>query len=177
MKATKALLTAACVAAALGLLSCDPSGGGDDDGVVFLDQTLQGEINGKAYTLVSGYAEESYFTPGEYYIELYNIATIGGADPWALGAYPFDGYLKVMTSVPAKVGRTDLIFDLKTGESKTVTLYDPDDDSLNIIAHIGAVEITAIDTEAGPLTGRMAATNDEGDEVNGNFTVPIAPAD
>jgi hypothetical protein len=104
MKATKGLLAAACVAAALALLSCDPAGGSDDDGgeVVFLDQTLQGEFNGKAYTFVSGYAEESYSTPGEYDINLYNIATDEGADPWSLGAYPFGGYLEVMASVPLK---------------------------------------------------------------------------
>lgn len=180
MRTYKALLAAACIVAALALSACDASGGSDDDGgeVVFLDQNLQGEFNGKAYTFVSGYAEESYFTAGEYDIDLYNIEPGVGKDPWDIGAYPFGGvYLKVMATVPAKVGRTDLYFDKKTWENKTVTLYDPTDNSLNILAHIGAVEITAIDTTAGTLTGRIAASNGEGDEVNGNFTVRIAPAD
>jgi len=41
----------------------------------------------------------------------------------------------------------------------------------------GAVEITSIDTVAGTVTGRMAAVYDEDNWVNGNFTVPLAPAD
>jgi hypothetical protein len=82
-----------------------------------------------------------------------------------------------MATVPAQVGRTDLYFDMETWKNETVNLYDPDDNSLNIKAHIGAVEITAIDTTAGTVTGRIAASNGEGDEVNGNFTVKIAPAE
>ena len=186
MKTSKALSFFLVMAAVFMLIACDSGSGGGDDGddgddegaeVVFLDQNLQGEFNGKTYTFVSGYAEDSYFEAGSYDLELYNIEPEEGLDPWAPTAYPFDGYLQVMATVPAEIGRTDLFIDLTAGESKTVTLFDPDDNSLNIIAHIGAVEITEIDTAAGTLSGRIAASNGDGDEVNGNFTVPIAPAD
>jgi hypothetical protein len=68
MKTYKILLTFAVVVATFSLLACNASGGDDDEDtvqVVFKDQTLQGEFNGKTYTFVSVYAEESYFTEGE----------------------------------------------------------------------------------------------------------------
>lgn len=164
-------------AAALMLGSCAEggSGGGGGGSVVFLDRTLQGNFNGKAYTFVSGYAAKNYFDAGAYDLWLYNKAPASGVDPWTYGAYPFSGYLEVMATVPAAVGRTDLYWDTSTGENETVTLYDPDDNSYNIIATIGAVEITAIDTAAGTVTGRIAADGGGGDEVNGNFVVRLRP--
>jgi hypothetical protein len=172
MKTFKTFSTLMMIAASVALMSCD-TGSNDDDGnaVVFKDQTLQGTFNNKPFSFVSGTVEASTFETGSYDLDLYNVASTGTGS-WG-PTYPFSGYLKVMTTVPAKIGRTDLSFSFDGSDNHTVTLYDPDAGSLNIIATIGAVEITAIDTAAKTVTGRIAAKDEEGNEVNGNFTATL----
>jgi hypothetical protein len=150
------LVGASVAAAVLMLGSCAGSGAGsgDDGEVVFLDRTLQGNFNGKSYTFVSGYATESYSTAGAYDLRLYNLAPEGGVDPWAFGAYPSSGYLEVMATVPATVGRTDLYWDLNTGENETVTLYDPDNGTTSISSRRSARWRSRPSTlRPGPLRG------------------------
>jgi hypothetical protein len=163
------------MAVALSLMACDTSGnGGRDDEVTFLDRTLQGTFNGKSFTFVSGYAEDSYSQPGFYDLKLYNVNPNDGNMPWDLFAYPSTNYLKVMATVSATTGRTDLFFNLETGANKTVIFFDSIG-SYNIHAHVGSVEISSIDLVAGTVTGHIAASDEDGNEVNGRFTVPIAP--
>lgn len=185
MKRTNPFSATAIFASLLLLAACpspsSDSGGDDADYPDFIDQNLQGEFNGKEFSFVSGYAEDSYWEDGAYDLEFYNREPDGGVDPWTLGAYPSigeGGYLEVMTTVPAAVGTYELSFTW-SDDDRTVTLFDPDegDVGLNIIVGIGAVEITEIDLDEGTLTGRMVATDGDGNEINGNFTLPIAPAD
>jgi len=184
MKIIKQLLAAALAVSALLVLSCgNPASGnnsGDNSGGdwEFLNRNLQGNFNGKAYEFVSGYAEESYWDVGAFDIYLYDIPVSDGLDPWSFFAYPMDvEQLRVSATVPAAVGVTELFFNMTTWENKTVNLYDLQDESLNILVHIGAVEILEINETEGTVSGRISASNGQGDSVNGNFTVPIAPAD
>jgi hypothetical protein len=182
VKRTNPLVAAAYFAATLLLAACpspsSDSGGDDADYPDFIDQNLQGEFNGKEFSFVSGYAEESIFEDGAYDLQLYNTAPEAGLDPWSLLAYPDGHDLEVMVTVPGEVNTTEFYWDMDTGESQTATLVDWNESPvLNIIVTSGAVEITEIDLADGTLTGRMVATDGEGNEVNGNFTLPIAPAD
>ncbi|HCM25436.1 MAG: hypothetical protein A2Z99_18210 [Treponema sp. GWB1_62_6] len=187
MKIIKQLLAAALAASALLVLSCgNPASSDNEDNkiggnIAFIDQPLQGTVNGAAYVVVSGWAEDSYFEPGSYDIELYDIQPAGDLDPWSLGAYPIfdDSFKKIMITVPAVVGKYDLFWNLSTGDMQSVTLYDPAADGgegMNYILLKGAVEILEIDTANGILRGRLAATNDDEVTINGNFEIPIEPA-
>ena len=158
------------ILAILSFSSCDPGSGGPGDDssgdTGFIDQNLQGKINGKTYAFVSGEVEESPFNPGSLDFDLYNIPR----DDTLPFGYPFGGYLKVMFNVPAQVGKTSLFWNLSTGENETLTLYDPDAGSYNHIVTEGSIEIlTLTDTE---ITGRIWANGDTENTVNGNFTVP-----
>lgn len=138
---------------------------------------LQGTFNGKAFTFVSGYAEASILEPDAYELIFCNIKPLNGLSPWESEAYPVDDpYLSIGTTVPARVGTTKLVAS-GGEENRWVLLIDRGDpEGLKTIpAYTGSVEITSIDKEKGTLSGRMSASGGEGNEVNGTFTIPIAP--
>jgi len=142
-----------------------------DDSFDILDQTLQGQFDGKSFSLVSGYAEDEYFSPTDCEVELFNVAPASGLSPWDIGAYPSgSGYLEVGFSVPQAVGT----YKLSLGP-QTATLYDPANDHLNIICDEGSIRIDSI--SGGYITGAIAArqSDDHDQYVNGNFSVPIKP--
>ncbi len=152
----KRVLIPAVLLSFLLILSCTPGGSG------FIDQPLQGKIEGASWTYVSGIADTTMFS-GEIWIELYDVAATG-LDPFAMGAYP-NNVDYVLFSVPEGTGLYSLgLF------TQTVTLYCYAS-STNTICVDGAVEIQSIDTIGGTLTGRINARSDSGTYVNGNFTV------
>jgi len=142
----------------------------DDTSFDIRDQTLQGQFDGKSFSLVSGYAEDSYPSGTEYEIDLFNVAP-KTSNPWDGGAYPSGSvYLEVAFSVPQAVGT----YKLSLGP-QTATLYDPANDHLNIICDEGSIRIDSI--SGGYITGAMAArqSDDHDQYVNGTFSVPIKP--
>ncbi|HOX31565.1 MAG TPA: hypothetical protein PLB91_04500 [Spirochaetales bacterium] len=168
--------------AALLLAGCPSGGGGGgDDTYEIIDQPLQGNFNGKVFDYNSGYAEADDET-GEYHFYLYNVEPADGFQPWEAGAYLGSEYLEVLFSVPQAVGTYDLYFDLydwSSEENQTVTLYDPIDDSLNILCDLGSIRIDSIDTVSGIIQGAIAArpSDDGSDWVNGTFAIEIEPID
>jgi hypothetical protein len=150
-------------------VGCSKADSSDESGYEIIDQPLQGVIEGHSFSLVSGYAEDSYFSPGvEYDLYFYNIAP-ATTNPWDIGAYTGSTYQEVMFSIPQATGTYQL--DLST---RTVTLYNKET-SMNIICDLGSIRIDSI--SGGRITGALAATQtgDDSSYVNGNFDVAIAP--
>lgn len=125
----------------------------------FLDQNLQGSINGVDFALGDGVVELS---DDELTFDLYS-----DMEPEA-GCDIFIGdHVRVFFDSPNKVGLTELSFDFSTFSGQTITLFDPDG-NVNLIATEGALEITSI-TET-TVTGKIDARSADGDAINGNFT-------
>lgn len=145
------------------LIAC---GGDSDSGYSysFIDQNVTGKVNNKAWTYAGGTAKEDFFENTKMSVDL-TATTL--EDP----CNDFTSGLRVFFSVSPTVGIYELNLDINSAdESFTVTLYDPDDGNLNIIATMGAVEILSIsDTE---VTGRMDVFYDSETNVNGNFSIP-----
>lgn len=146
-------LSALLVITMLVALSCSPG---------FIDQDLQGMVNGVEWTYASGFAEESFSDSTKYSIDLYAGDPSGG-DVCATGAFShIDDY--VMFSVPKEVG----VYDLGLSQGQTVTIYAG---GTNYICVEGAVEIVSVtDTE---IVGKLNAKSDNDNYVNGNFTVTL----
>ena len=131
--------------------------GGDDDSgpsYDFIDQNLQGTIDGLSFTFGEGTVEETTIE-GEQMIsfDLYH-ASEEFTD--VCDFFGFGDEVSVFFFAPAEVGIYELSLDLSTFSGQTVTLFNPDG-AVNNIASIGAVEILTItDTE---VTGRMDATS------------------
>lgn len=139
---------------------------GEDDGTTagnsfeFLNQNLQGQIDGITFTFGEGRVEAS--TGNELSFDLYDASETEAACDLFFGES-----VSVFFFVPNEVGVYELSLDLSTFDGQTVTLFNPDG-AVNSIASQGAVEIISIsETE---VTGRIDARLDENSSVNGNFT-------
>lgn len=131
----------------------------------FTNQDLAGVIEGVSWTYGDGYADVT--GEGEnakLHVTLLLPSEGEGCDILADGD-------RTMFSFPRYAGLHILKFDYNDVEnSRTVTLFD-DEETMNVIATQGAVEITSItDTE---VKGRIDARADDDNFVNGNFTVPL----
>lgn len=134
---------------------------GESGGVNFIDQNLQGSIDGVDFNLgeakaviSNGTISVDMFDTNE---EIDDVCTAFGGDE-----------VRVFFSIPSEVGVTNLNLDFTSGQ--TITLFNPAT-TLNIIAAEGAIEILTI-TET-QVTGRIDARAGDGDQVNGNFTLTI----
>lgn len=142
---------------------------GDDDSgpsYSFIDQNLQGVIDGISFTSQGGNFEEG-FEEGKFSVSIYDISEEGDiCDVFGTES------VFVLFSIPEEVGLYELSFDLSSFSGQTVTLVNPNGANgipQNNIASTGAVEIlTVSDTE---ITGRMDARFDGDNNVNGNFTL------
>lgn len=148
------------------LLACS-----DDDekksSYAFKDQDLAGEIEGDSWTYEDGFVEEGTFD-GE---EILDINLFLAQEDPACETFQREGD-EVFFFVPNAVGLYKLSFDLNAFDGQTVTLLD-DEETLNVIATEGAIEILTItETE---VTGRIDARADGQNFVNGNFTVSFCP--
>lgn len=145
------------------LISCGDDDD-DDSSSDFINQPIQGMINGNDWQGTSGIAEPSPFEEGRLSIE---IAESMVEDVCA--EFFLEG-LRVLFSVPNEVGTYELDFG-----NQTITLFDPDG-NVNIVVIDGVVEIQTIDdTEGGSVTGRIVGDSDDENFVNGNFTVTYCP--
>lgn len=125
----------------------------------FIDQNLQGTINGASFTLGDAIVEISN---GELSIELFSsLETESGCDIF------FGEYSSIFFDTPNEIGIKELSFDFSSFDGQTITLFDPDG-NVNIIATEGALEIVSI-TET-TVSGKIDARAGDGDFVNGNFT-------
>ncbi len=148
-------------------------GGGDDGGKDahqapdYVDQTLQGQINGKPWTFASGRITKPRpdETSQRWDVSMLSDARENLCDEFQVRS---TNELDVIFSVPAlAVARTDMGF----GESgQTVTLVDGSlEIPLNTIAVAGFVEFTAVG--AATVEGKMVADGDDDDVVNGKFSL------
>lgn len=136
----------------------------DDDapGYNFIDKALSGKIEGGSWTFRSGYVDSSSYE-GVKKLSMSFYGVTGDACSDFL-----DGD-RVIFSVPMKIGVFPLKFSFTDLEgSQTVTLFD-DETSMNNIATSGAIEILSISSTS--VTGRIDATSDDDNTINGNFTV------
>lgn len=131
----------------------------------FKNQTATGKIEGVSWTFVEGKAEDD---GDNFSIELMLDQTDSPCDVFA---FP-DGDL-VMFTIPNVVGLYKLKFSLSGGSDlRTATLFDSEE-TLNIIATEGAIEILTI--TASEVTGRLDVRSDDNNYINGNFTVSLCP--
>lgn len=133
----------------------------------FLNQDLQGMIDGNAWTYTAGTFENSYWDSLEFDIDLFDTtgANITGSICDVFSS-SFD--YKVMFSCPMQVGLYELNFDWTSGQ--TITLVDWTADPVNnIICSEGAIEIVSVNDSV--LTGKIDARFDAASYINGNFTV------
>ena len=141
------------------VLSC----GDDDDDFLeappaFQDQVAQGFINGKEFLAMAGRSGVSPFEETEISVELTGLEITDICDEFFIEG------LRLFFSVPNEVG----LYRLGRNEY-SITLFDPEE-TLNIIALDGAIEIETIDArDGGSVTGRILGVVDEGNVVNGNF--------
>lgn len=157
-------LTASTLCAILVVTSC----GKDDSGPSynFLNQNLQGTIDGISFNSKGGTASDG-FEDGDFSISIYDTNEEGDV----CDVFSSDN-VSIIFSIKAEVGLYELSFDLNSFDGQTVTLLNPNGEGgipQNNIATLGAVEVLTItETE---LTGRMDARMDAENSVNGNFTV------
>jgi hypothetical protein len=150
------------------LVSCEKDDDNDDNNIIdpaytFLDQVLQGEIEGEAWMLKAGSANESWSDSTSLYVEMFAMESDNPCSDFDL-----DGN-RVIFHVPFAPGLYELILDW-TEDSQTITLFH-DESGMNTVATKGAVEIISIDEVNGVMEGRIAAEADVGNFVNGNFTI------
>ena len=129
----------------------------------FLSQNVQGTIEGVAFSLGEGKAEESFSNSSDLSINLYNSNEV----ITEVCDFFNNESVEVFFDIPAEVGLYELFIDLSALDGQTVTMFNPVT-SVNTVAAEGAVEITSItDTE---VSGRIDARAGE-TSVNGNFTI------
>ena len=141
----------------------------------FKDQNLQGEIQHKSYSFVSGYAATALTDASRWTLYLYDVAPQAGFEPYEEGAYPSGSYCYFTISKDDppqiyEVGTFGIGGDIGVYASigtLTQTAFDK-----------GEVEILTINTTGGEITGRMwvdVNSSSEGSSLNGNFSVVIDP--
>ena len=142
----------------------EPSQNNTTLGYNFIDQPLQGKIEGVNWNVEFGIVEYETFFDGDYFFSLYNVADTNHCD----GNDPNTDYVLFAISNP-EVGIIDF-----ENSSQSVTLYDKETQN-NIGAFFGAIEILTIDTtNTMTITGRMDVreTNSSSTNyMNGNFSV------
>jgi hypothetical protein len=159
------------LALTLGLTACgskddDKKKGGDAPD--FVEQTLQGKINGKAWTFAAGRVEKPSADSSDpsWTFELVSEAKTDVCSEF--GTVSSSDKLGIIFSTKElAVGRKNLAF---SEDGQTITLFDSNEQpTRNSVASDGFLEVTAI--AAGSVQGKMVAYFDENDVVNGNFTV------
>ena len=131
----------------------------------FTDQNLAGMIEGVDWSYGDGYADiTGEGETAKLHVTLVLPSEGEGCDILAEGD-------RVFFSFPKYEGLHILKVDFDNIEaSRTVTLFDSEE-TMNVVATQGAVEITSIsETE---VKGRIDARAYDDNFVNGNFTVPL----
>lgn len=131
----------------------------------FEDHDLSGKIENESWSYGDGYADIT----GEGEGARLHVTLLLELEGEGCDIMP-DGDM-VIFSLPKQIGLHILKLDFDNLEnSQTVTLFD-DEQTLNTIATQGAIEITSVsDLE---VTGRIDARADDGNYVNGNFSISL----
>lgn len=145
----------------IGACSDDESDNGNG-GFEFIDQPLQGKIAGADWTFVIGSVIVSTFNSEEYRYSLLSTS-IDNSELCDSFAHTGD---RIFFFIPQEEG----VFELSLDQS--VAMFD-EENTDNIIATDGAVEILSIDRDTGVITGRIDARFDGNNFVNGNFTATL----
>lgn len=160
------------MAAGLSLISLISSCKKDDESGPsheFINQNLQGAIDGIPFTYGEG-TVEMITRDGKEHLS-FDLYHANEEINEVCSFFGFGNEVSAFFSIPAEVGLYELSLNFSYG-GQTVTLFNPDG-TVNNIASIGAVEIlTVTETE---VTGRMDATLDAENTVNGNFTAVFCP--
>lgn len=138
----------------------------------FIDQNVQGVIDGLPFEFGEGVVADSFSEEDEYYFTLYDQNE------------QYDDVCNVFISeliyvafnLPGEEGLYELYFDLTSFDGIVVNLVNPngEDDIPQIaLASFGAIEITSITTTE--ITGKIDASLDEENSINGNFSVQFCP--
>ena len=164
-KSINHLFSIIALATILALVACGDDDGGTGSSFDFIDQNLQGTIDGQSYNYGEGFVDETTINDlNRLSFSLYDISED------FTDVCDFNGFgneVNVFFNTPAEVGLYELSLDLQNFEGQTVTLFNPDN-TLNIIASTGAVEILTITSTQ--VTGRIDARVDGDNTINGNFT-------
>ncbi len=157
----------ALLAAASVIVSCSKD---DDDeaSYTFLDQEMQGKIEGDNWSLTVGTAEVSVWDSTLLDLSFHVDSSDDPCNDWQLQGN------KIIGTVPNAVGLYPFNFDFSGDDNMTITLFHSET-SMNIIATEGAIEITLIDIANGVVEGRVATTVDDDNFVNGNFSIIYCP--
>lgn len=142
---------------------CDFGSGDNKGGTSFIDQDLQGYIGGTAWTYQGGNASLTGNST-ELWIHIYDTAAAG--DQCLNSNSSYNG--SVIFIVPNNSGTYEL------GYSLALTLYNKNE-NCNYVTTDGTIEIISIDTTGNTVSGRIAATFDDNNTVNGNFTIAYCP--
>ena len=147
------------------LFSCSKDDDDDDDNntYTFIDQVLQGEIEGDAWTYVTGSAEVSPFDSTLIMVSVTDLPYDNPCGEYLMGN-------KVTFSLLPEVGVYDLKLDLEGDDTQSLTLYHAET-AMNIGVFDGKIEITKVDVDNGIVEGRVVAEYDDDNFVNGNFSV------
>lgn len=148
----------------------------------FIDQDLQGQIEGENWTYVDGVVSTSQFTGDTSYTTFLSVSVESQDSALFCSLNNPDNKSYVLfilehdEPILQPVSKT-LNFDFTSDENFTVTLVSYSDTSnipFNRIVTQGALEILEVDTAQRIVTGRMDVRDElEGDanNVNGNFSL------
>jgi hypothetical protein len=134
--------------------------------LAYVDQNLQGEIDGENWAFASGTFSEVSYNDTIFTLKLFPVD-----DTNKCSSFFFPEVDNILFSCPKVAGKYNLNVDL-TGntESRTVTLYDHSE-SNNIIASEGWFELMNIDTIKGTMDIKLVAKYDDENMVNGRATL------
>jgi hypothetical protein len=128
----------------------------------FLSQTVTGEFMGSTFTVVEGTTEEDFADATKFRITLYGETVTGDAcDNFNFDKPPFS----IIFSVPMVTGTYELglsSYSLTFNDASVVNEVNA------VVSVCGAIEITAVTNDT--VTGKIDATGDTDNVLNGNFT-------
>ena len=154
------------------MTGCDLLGLG---GANFSSDPISGHTDtGSTWTFASGYVSNSFFSSGEYDVNLYAVSPTSGSNPWDAGAYSSSADYITFTA-PSSPDAVKLQFKLfgDTSANQTITYYSG---GTNYIIIDGWIQLT-VDETAGTATVKLdVSDSSSGIDFNGTVTVNVEPA-
>ncbi len=131
----------------------------------YADQDLQGVVDTKPWRIQSGVARPSAMKPGQMRLSLSDEIETDPCNSLAFGSR------EVLTSVAQSAGESVL----GAGDPmQTATFFiQTTSSSINLIATQGKITISSVTDQE--VSGRAVIYMDDGNVVNGSFTIPFCP--